>query len=359
MMRVLHLIPDLGLGGAQRALCYLAGAMDRNRYRLQVAYWGEPDDLRKDLESHGVEVVHLDAARGSLSRLAIGLGRHLRRTRPDLLHTHLFDADLVGTLLARPLGISRCCSTIHSFSFFATRAHRWRYRCLAPLVSRFFPVSRALGTFLIQRCRLPASRVQVIVNGIDAARFATPAEQPVGAPPGPTIGTLARLEPRKGIRFLLDAMGKVLPELPEAKLLIGGDGEEREALARQAGALEIASRVVFAGPVRETQDFYRQLDLFVLPSLDEGFGLVILEAMAMGLPVIGTRVGGVPEIVEDGRNGLLVGPGDADGIARGIRALWADPAWRGRLAAGGRRTVSSFDIAWTAARTQAAYEELA
>lgn len=294
MMKVLHLIPDLGLGGAQRALCYLATAMDRKRFRLQVVYWGHQGDLHKELEELGVEVVHLQGVGRSLFRLAVVFSRHVRRTRPDVIHTHLFDADLVGILSARVFGVRRCFSSIHSSTFFEPRRHQWRYRCLALLVSRFFPVSQALSDVLIQRCRVPADRVRVIRNGIDTTRFAPSPARDGAVARGPIIGTLARLDPRKGIRILLDAMPHLLPEYPEALLLVGGAGAEKEALEQQARALGLADRVVFVGPVHEPRDFYRRLDLFVLPSLDEGFGLVVLEAMAMGLPVIGAHVGECP-----------------------------------------------------------------
>src|SRR5207245_4947571 len=231
-----------------------------------------------------------------LGRLALALCSHVRLTRPDVIHTHRFDADLVGTVVARACGV-QCCSTIHSGTFFEARRHRWRYRCLALLVSRFFPVSQALGDVLIQQCRVPAARVRVIRNGIDTTRFAPSLARDGADARGPFVGTLARLDPRKGIRILLDAMPHLLPEYPEALLLVGGAGEEKEALERQARALDLGDRVVFVGPVHEPRDFYRRLDLFVLPSLDEGFGLVLLEAMATGVPVIGTCVGGVPEIL--------------------------------------------------------------
>jgi glycosyltransferase involved in cell wall biosynthesis len=357
MMKVLHLIPDLGLGGAQRALCYLAAAMDRNRFQMQVAIWGHQEDLCKELENLGVDVVHLQGVDRSLVRLALALGSHVRRTRPDVIHTHLFDADLVGTVVAWVCGV-QCCSTIHSATFFTTPAHRWRYRCLALLVRRFFPVSLALSDVLIQRCHVPADQVRVIRNGIDTTRFAPSRARDGADARGPIIGTLARLDPRKGIRILLDAMPHLLPEYPEALLLVGGAGEEKEALERQARALGLADRVVFAGPVHEPRDFYRRLDLFVLPSLDEGFGLVVLEAMAMGLPVIGARVGGVPEILTHGVNGWLVEPGDSAGLAAGIRTLWADPALRRQVAEEGRRTAQRLDITQTAMQLQTEYERM-
>jgi glycosyltransferase involved in cell wall biosynthesis len=357
MMKVLHLISDLGLGGAQRVLCYLGAAMDRNRFRLQVVYWGHQGDLRKELEDLGVDVVRLRDVGRSLVRLALALGRHVRQARPDIIHTHLFDADLVGIVVARVCGV-QCCSTIHSATFFATPAHRWRYRCLALGIRRFFPVSQALSDVLIQHCRVPAARVRVIRNGIDTTRFA-PAPARNGADVrGPIIGTLARLDPVKGISILLDAMSHLLPEYPEALLLIGGAGEEQEALERQAIALGIADRVVFVGPVQDPHDFYRRVDLFVLPSVDEGFGLVLVEAMAMGLPVIGTRVGGVPEILAHGVNGWLVEPGDSVVLAAGIRTLLADPALRRQVAEEGRRTALRFDITQTATQLQAEYERM-
>jgi glycosyltransferase involved in cell wall biosynthesis len=357
-MKVLHLIPDLGLGGAQRVLCYLAVAMDRNRFRLQVVYWGHQGDLRKELEDLGVDVVRLQGVGRSLIRLALALGRHVRQARPDIIHTHLFDADLAGTVVARVCGV-QCYSSIHSATFFTTRAHRWRYRCLALLTNRFFPVSQAVSDVLIQRCRVPSARMRVIRNGIDTARFAPPPARDGAVTKRPIIGTLARLDPRKGIRILLDAMPRLIPEYPALLLLVGGAGEEQEALERQARALGIADRVVFVGPVQDPRDFYRRLDLFVLPSLDEGFGLVLLEAMATGVPVIGTRVGGVPEILTHGVNGWLVEPGDPVALAAGIRILWADPALRRQVAQEGRQTAVHFDVTKAAAEFQAEYERMA
>ena len=154
-------------------------------------------------------------------------------------------------------------------------------------------------------------------------------------------------------------MPPILLEYPEALLLVGGGGEEQETLERQARVLGIADRVEFVGPIHDPRDFYRRLDLFVLPSLDEAFGLVVLEAMAMGLPVIGTRVGGVPEVLTHGVNGWLVEPGNSAQLAAGIRTLWADPALCRHAAEEGRRTAVRFDVTRVAAELQAEYERMA
>ena len=359
-MRILHLIPDLGLGGAQRMLTYAAAAMDRDRYRLQVAHWGEASELQAELERLGIPVLRLEAGGPSLLRLAQSFGQQVRRLRPDVVHTHLFDADLIGILTARALGVRCCCSTIHSFSFFAAPRHRWRYRLLlGPLVRRFLAVSRALADFLVHQCRLPASRVRVIANGIDTARFAPAANAALRSAPGPTVGVLTRLDARKGLPYLIQAMAQLCSDFPNARLLIGGDGEDRSALEQEARSLGLTARVEFVGAVSESAHFYHQLDLFVLPSLDEAFGLVLLEAMAAGLPVVGTRVGGIPEILEDGSQGLLVAPADSHALAGAIRALWSDPLRRRRMGEAARQQALCFDIGRTAKELQAVYEELA
>jgi glycosyltransferase involved in cell wall biosynthesis len=357
-MRILHLIPDLELGGAQRMLGYAAAAMERDRYRLHVAHWGKASALQSEMEQLGIPVLHLEGG-PSLVRLARSFGRQVRRLQPDVVHTHLFDADLIGIPTARALGVRRCCSTIHSFSFFSSPRHRWRYRwVLTPLVRSFFAVSHALADFLVQECRLPASRVRVIVNGVDTARFAPAVGAAPRSAPGPTVGVLTRLDSRKGLPHLIQAIGQLRADLPGIRLLIAGDGEERVTLERQAGSLGLAGQVVFAGTVNEPEGFYRRLDLFVLPSLDEAFGLVLLEAMAAGLPVVGTRVGGIPEILEDGHQGLLVSPADSRAIAAAIRTLWEDPSRRSRMAEAARRRARHFDVGRTAKQLQAAYEEL-
>lgn len=359
-MHILHLIPDLGFGGAQRMLAYTAAATDLRRYRFSVAYWGEMNALQGDLERLGVTVIPLQVSAISLPRIAACVAQTLRRLRPDVVHTHLFDADLVGVLSARALGVRRCCSSVHGFSFFTTALHRWRYRwVLGPLVSRFFPVSRALGTFLVQQCGLPAARVRVIVNGIDLTRFGR-ADVPDPRPtPGPVIGTLSRLVPQKGIQYVIQAFAQVQSDFPEARLVIGGGGEARDALEQQVRSLGLTQQVVFAGAVRNPTTFLQQLDLFIFPSLDEAFGLVLLEAMASGLPVIATCVGGIPEILEPERGGLLVPPADSHAIAEGIRSIWKEPNRRSRMRETARQNGSRFSIARTAADLQAAYEELA
>jgi len=359
-MRILHLIPDLDLGGAQRILTSVAAAMDRDRYHLEVAHWGQPSLLQTTLEGLGVPVLRLEGGHSSLPRLARSFGRQVRRLRPDVVHTHLFDADLVGILTARALGVRRCCSTIHSFSFFSTALHRWRYRwVLSPLARRFFPVSHALAAFLVHECGLPTSRVRVIPNGIETARFALPGPSPLQSGAGPTVGVLTRLDSRKGLPYLIEAIGQLCRDLPNIRLLIGGEGEERPALEERVRLLDLTERVVFTGAVPEPASFYRRLDLFVLPSLDEAFGLVLLEAMAAGLPVVGTRVGGVPEILEHGSQGLLVRPADSQALAEAILTLWCDPDRRGQMAEAARQRALRFDIGRTAKELQAAYEELA
>jgi len=358
-MKILHLIPDLGLGGAQRMLTYAAAAVDRDGYRLQVAHWGTPSALQAELERLGIPVLRLEGG-PSLLRLARSFGHQVRRLRPDVVHTHLFDADLIGILTARLLGVQGCCATIHSFSFFATPRHRWRYRwLLGPLVGRFLAVSRALADYLVHQCRLPASRVRVVANGIDTARFAPAAFATPRSAPGPTVGVLTRLDARKGLPYLLQAMAQIRSDFPNARLLIGGDGEDRSALEQEARSLGLTGRVEFVGAVSDSADFYRRLDLFVLPSLDEAFGLVLLEAMAAGLPVVGTRVGGIPEILEDGSQGLLVAPADSQALARAIRELCGDPLRQRQMGERACQQARRFDIARTAKELQAVYEELA
>jgi glycosyltransferase involved in cell wall biosynthesis len=154
-------------------------------------------------------------------------------------------------------------------------------------------------------------------------------------------------------------MAQIRSDLPEARLLIGGEGEDRSALEREAHSLGLTGRVDFVGTVNDTAQFYRRLDLFVLPSLDEAFGLVVLEAMAAGLPVVGTRVGGIPEILQDGAQGRLVAPADSQALAGAIRQLCQDPIRRSQMAEQARRRALCFDIGQTVKALQAVYEELA
>lgn len=182
----------------------------------------------------------------------------------------------------------------------------------------------------------PKAKISVIPNGVDTEKF-----KPAGNPEKNTLITVSRLVPKNGVSDLIKAMKKVVDEIPDAKLFVVGDGPLKESLKFQVKSLKLENQIEFLGkvPYGETPTYLNRASIFVRPSLSEGLGSAFLEAMAAGLAVIGTPVGGIPDFLKDGETGLFCKPGDADDIADKIIKLLKNDELRNRLADNGRKLV--------------------
>jgi glycosyltransferase involved in cell wall biosynthesis len=214
----------------------------------------------------------------------------------------------------------------------------------------------------VLRTGVPPARARVIPNAVHAERFASPDpadRQRLGAffpaTPGRVVGAAGRLSPDKGFGLLIEAAAVVAREDPSVGFVLFGDGPLRPKLERQAEDAGLSGRFIFAGFRDDVDRFMPFLDLLVLPSFTEGMPNVVLEAFAAGVPVVATAVGGTPEVVEDGRSGFLVPPGDAAALAEGIRASLATEDGRRELGRRGRERVRR---EFTFAAQARAYEEL-
>jgi glycosyltransferase involved in cell wall biosynthesis len=207
-------------------------------------------------------------------------------------------------------------------------------------------------------------RVEIIYNGIDFARLTTLAEtdlrRTLGIPEQAlVIAAIGSLIPRKGFDVLIDAFGR-LDAARDVRLVIAGEGPEKEALAARVRSAGLDARVVFLGYTREVPALYQACDIFALASRNDSFGLVLAEAGYFSRPVVSTRVGGIPEVVDDGRTGLLVPPDDPAALAGALATLVADRDYRRALGAAARQKVeSSFSLAQMVAHFEDAYERLA
>ena len=284
---------------------------------------------------------------GADARAVAGLVRAVRAYRPDLVHAHSSKAGAVARLARAFVPGTPVVYTPHGYAhagYFESRAQRQAYalaeRALTPLASRIVCVCDAerrlaLGLGAGHRARL-------VYNGIDA-----PAEVPVHPQVaalrerGPVIATVTLLRPGKGIDTLLDAMPAVLAAHPGAQLVIAGGGAERERLEERARARGVAAAVHFLGFVPETTGVVRAADVFVSSSWAESFPYVVLEAMALGRPIVATRVGGLSEAVQDGDSGVLVAPRDSGALARAVGGLLSEPAAADAMGARARSRVTT------------------
>ncbi len=353
---VLHLVSHLTTSGVTKVLETLATGLQRRGWRNLVAYWMEADDLADRLRAAGIPVVALRAPGpmpGPIGRLLLRfrLRSLLHREGVRIVQAYSFDADLVG-LAAAGSGGPPVFSSVQSRSYADwVREHADRYRRDAPRFAGFACASGSLASDLAATGVVSRDRMSVIWNAtgpeFDLPRddAAVPAlRQALGAVPGDRIiAMVANFHPVKGHRTLLEAFSKVLSNVPEARLvLVGGDGSDPERIPIRrdiealAAAPEFRGRVLLAGPRRDIRALLDASDLFVLPSREEGMGLSIAEAMSRGLAVVATRVGGIPEVVEDGVTGILVPPNDPEALAKAISGLLKDPEARTRMGEAGR-----------------------
>ena len=342
-MRVLFLTSHLEVGGIPVYTVTLAEALARRGHQPLVVSAGGP--LVGRLAAAGLPHVTtgLDVKSPLQPSALAALGavlRLIRRARPDVLHAQTRAAHVVAALAGRLTGVP-VVTTAHGFYDW----HWWR-RLLPCWGARVIAVSPAVQQLLIERYGVPVGNVALIPNGIagtppdparldgDTRRF----RQLWGLPAegGPVIGTVARLTPEKGLDTLLDAFHHLRLVVPVARLLVVGDGPLKGELVRRAYALGEQDQIVFTGTVPDTAGPLSVMDLFVLPSSAEAFGLAIVEAMAMSRPVVASRVGGIPAVVEDGVTGLLVPPRDPEALARALQALLADPERRRAMGRAGR-----------------------
>ena len=329
-VRVVEVMATGTNGGAQEHVFSLVSRLNPARYDVRVVSLSHGSSVRR-LQKSGIEASVIDEPDDRLAVLA--LADELAAFEPEVVHNHMYRAEVVGTLAALHLGEKGCrrpavVSTVHS-SRIRCVEDREKLRQLTPLMDRLIVVSKAIERKIAGEGRRGAP-ISLIYNGVDLQRYNH--QQPCCTlhedynidPDAPIVGVVARLEAEKGHRTLLDAWPLVLTAVPNAWLLIVGEGSERDSLESQADILGIAERVVFTGRREDVPAVTAALDISVLPSYREAQGLSVLEAMALSRPVVASAVGGIPEMIEDGVSGLLVPPHDCEALAAAIIRLLTD-----------------------------------
>jgi glycosyltransferase involved in cell wall biosynthesis len=363
-IRVVQVLATGTNGGAQEHLFGLVTRMDPSRYDVSIVALSPGSAVRK-LQRAGFAVLLIDEPDDAI---AVGaLAAHLAEVRADVVHAHMYRAETVATravVALSEIGHRRpyLVSTVHS-SRVRSEEDRQTLRDLTPHMDQLIAVSRMIEKKIHDEGRVGAP-VRLIYNGVDLSRYdhqerccTLPAEY--GMEPGSqVVGVVARLEPEKGHPTLIEAWPQVLRAVPDAYLLIVGEGSRREALEAQARELRVAHRVVFTGRRDDVPAVTAALDVAVLPSYREAQGLSILEAMALSRPVVASNVGGIPEMITDGETGLLVPPHDADALATAIIRLLRDHPYADTLGRAGHDLVHDrFCIELMVGAIQTIYDE--
>ena len=370
---ILHVIHHLVTGGMENGLVSLINRMPSTSYRHAIVCIEDYSDFRNRLTRPDTEVMAMRRSQIGTWRLRYQLFRTFRRLKPAIVHSRN-KSGLDALLPARLAGVPHCVHGEHGWDVHdldgRSRKEQVLRRLHAPLVERYVTVSRSLRDYLVDRVGIRPERITTICNGVDTDKFHPADPKPVGLLPANlagdglvVFGTVGRLQPVKDQQTLLRAFAELVGEradvAAQARLLMVGNGPLREALEQQAQALGIAHLTAFAGDRTDVAQLLQCMDVFVLPSLAEGISNTVLEAMATGLPVLATRVGGNVELVQDGGNGALFEAGDVETLKRLLAGYLADPLTRRRHGGRSRHlAVENFSLKAMVEGYRGAYERL-
>jgi glycosyltransferase involved in cell wall biosynthesis len=360
LRRVTHVVEDLGLGGLERIVQSLVRNVDRRRFEVEVVCARRGGALVQEIDAMGTRVRVL-GLRSYYPREILKAARGLRLTRPQVIHSHGHFAGVVARAAAVLAGVPALVHHLHTLDDTLRERHLILERWLARSTSRILCCSRAVERYAHDRMRLPPERLLTIHNGIDPppASGRDEARARLDRPAPPVLGCVGGLSPHKGQAVLLRACALLSGGDGPRSIVLVGEGTERgrlEALSRELGLRE---RVAFLGERADARSLLPAFDLVVVPSVvREGLGLAALEAMDAGVPVVASSLGGLPEVVDEGRTGFLVPPGDPGALAQAILRVLRLPDRGSSLGEAARwRVEAEFRAAAMAKRVEAVYQE--
>lgn len=348
-MRVIHFIGTNFVGGPEKQILNHLPRLAASGHAVLLVSFAEPggEALARAAAAQRVRCELLAPGKWQLGAVMAGLRRLHREWAPDVVCAHGYKAGFYALWLRLLTGCP-CIAFSRGWTSenLKVRMYGWLDKALVRFADRVVAVSQAQRRRL-ERVLVPVRKIRVVENAVTFApedagaaveTASVRAELGIAAQ-APLILAAGRLSPEKGCRYLLAAVDGILARFPEARVLIAGDGPDEAMLRAQAARLQGAAHVHFLGFRNDMRRLLRQADVLALPSLSEGLPNVVLEAMASGLPVVATRVGGVPELVQDGVTGLLVEPRQPAALAQAIVRLLDDRALAGKLAQQARTMV--------------------
>ncbi len=345
-IHIQHVLLSLKPGGLENGVVNVVNRLDPERFRSSVCCLQTSGEFAERITRSDVAVHQMGLRKGNDPMMPLRLARLFRRTRADIVHTRNAEAFFYGAVAARMAGVGAIIHSEHGRTLPDTFRRMALQRWLAPLAKVTFAVSEQLRIDLVKHVRLTNGRVQVIYNGVDLGRFASTdrarARALLGVGQARTVvGSVGRLAAVKNYKLLVRAIAGI----PDVDLVLIGDGPQRADIEAAAAAAGVSERVRLLGHREDVAELLPGLDVFVLPSLSEGMSNTLLEAMACGLPVVASRVGGNVELVGDGVNGMLFPSEDAEALSVALRSLCGDTGLRAAMGAQGKqRATEQFGI---------------
>ncbi len=360
-LSVLHVITRLDAGGSAEVVLDLARFLREDGARVGIVY-GYTVDPRVNLSEYAVRTgVELFSAPDLIREISPGrdlraflrIRGFMRNWRPDIVHTHTSKAGIVGRWAARAAGVRKTVHTPHGHVFYGyfspmkTRVFILLEKITAHVTSRLVTLTRSGMEDHLRLGVGHPDQFRVIPSGADVERFSTVSKRRTGMDEGrgdrPVIGWAGRLTAVKDGATFLRAAKLIRERFPRVRFIMAGEGEDRGELEALRRELCLDDAVQFLGNRDDMPEVMASMDVFALSSINEGFGRVIVEAMASGVPVAATTVGGVPEVVEDGISGLLVPPRDPERLAEAVGRILEDDGLRRRLRENGLGRSRAYD----------------
>ena len=347
--KVLHLITSLELGGAQSGLLLGLPRFENDEYEHILCSITDRMNMAEDFEKVGVKTMSLQLQNKTDFMVVWRLRKLLKEVKPDVLHTYLLHGNLLGRVVGSLTGVPVIISSERTIG----QARRWG-RILTQLtnpLAQAVEVNSSAGKLsVIKDLGVPESKVRIIRSGFDlnsitSQNVETNISNELGLNEDTRVILMAgRLRPVKGIDYGIRAFTKLVEDVPNAHLIIAGDGEERENLEGLARSLSVHEKTTFLGVRSDLPGLLRESDAFLLPSLNEGFPRVAVEALAIGCPVVATNVGGTPEIVIDGHTGILVESKNSGQMADALKRVIEDSELSSKLVTQGRENTVKYGI---------------
>lgn len=345
-IKILYVITSLGLGGAENLLLSYIKRLDDKKYTFYVCCLRDkPNDLLSQISNYA-NVINLNISNRFNPIVIIYLKKIIQQIQPDIIHTHLFQPRFYVTIAH--LFNRRARLITHKHNNVNLRKHNIfiileMFSIL--MNNKVIAISQSVKKSLMRFEFVPEKKICVIPNGIDYQKFNKFSNtNRISDKKQIIIGTVCRLERQKGLIYLLLAMKIILAKFPHTILEIVGDGSLLAKLKDFSRKLGISNSVIFFGKFTDVKPFYDRMDIFALPSLYEGFGIVLLEAMASGVPVIATDVDGIKEVVSNDESGILVPPKNPEALANAIVRIIEDTELRKKMIAEGLIRAKLFDI---------------
>jgi glycosyltransferase involved in cell wall biosynthesis len=363
-VKVLRVIARLNVGGPALHVAYLTAGLAERGYdtTLVAGTLGRGEESMAFVaDEKGVTIEVIDELHRNITplsdvRAVLRLAELIRRERPDILHTHTAKAGAVGRVAALLAGRARPPIVVHTFHGHVLRGYfngvvtfgfRTLERLLARVTTKLIAVSPEVRDDLVALGVAPASKFEVIRLGIELEQRVAPDDgarketrRQLGLPGDPfLVGWVGRMTAVKRTDLVVRVLRRLVDRGVDAHLLLVGDGPDRDGLERYAHDLGVIRRCLFLGYQEDVASYYEAMDALLLPSVNEGTPVSVIESLAAGRPAVATRVGGTPDVVRDGVDGFLVDSDDADDLAARLAEVAADPARRAQMGAAGRERV--------------------